>query len=159
MAVDNDSPGIRLLSFWGKLRSTYAGRWLFSRGLGLMVPYSGSLGAQVDHLEPGHCRVRLRDRRRLRNHLRSVHAVAQVNAGELTSGLAMLTGLPPSVRGIVTEIRTEFLKKARGTLIAECRCAVPTVTEPSEFWVVAEVVDGDADVVSRTQVRWRLAPR
>lgn len=159
MAADHDSPGTRLLSLWGKLRSLPAGRWLFSRALGMMVPYSGSLGATVVHLEPGHCRIRLRDRRRVRNHLRSVHAIALVNVGELSSGLAMLTGLPPNVRGIVTEIRTEFLKKARGILIAECRCEIPTVTEPSEFWVIAEVVDRDDDVVSRTQVRWRLAPR
>lgn len=159
MSADNASPGLRLLSLWGKLRSFPGGRWIFSRGLGMMVPYSGSLGATIEHLEPGLCRIRMRDRRRLRNHLDSVHAVAQVNGGELSSGLAMLTGLPTTIRGIVTEIRTEFLKKARGPLIVECRCDIPQVTEPTDLWVIAEMVDGDKDVVSRTQVRWRLAPR
>lgn len=125
----------------------------------MMAPYSGSLGAVVDRLEPGFCRIRVRDRRALRNHLKSVHAVALVNAGELSSGLAMLTGLPPSVRGIVTEIRTEFIKKARGPLVAECRCDIPSVSEPVDYWVAAEVFDTESDVVSRTRVRWRLAPR
>ena len=71
----------------------------------------------------------------------------------------MLTGQPPTVRGIVTEISTEFVKKARGRLVAECRCDPPTVLEPTDYTVTAEIRDHAGDIVARVVVLWRLGPK
>ena len=123
-----------------------------------MVPYTASIGAVVERFEPGHVVVRLPDRRRVRNHLRSVHAIALANVGELSTGLALLGALDPGTRGILTGIDVRYAKKARGVLRAEARCTVPDVTGPVDHAVEAAIVDADGDVVATVTALWRLAP-
>lgn len=156
---DGSSPGRRILSLWRRLDEVPGGRWLFHRILWRQVPYSGSTGARIVALEPGRTVIELPDRRRVRNHLRSIHALALANVGELASGIAMLTALPPGVRGIVVRMDVEFTKKARGTVRASSRVEVPEVREPLEHAVAAEMRDAEDEPVARVRVVWRLAPR
>ncbi|MGE0439943.1 MAG: hotdog fold domain-containing protein [Gemmatimonadales bacterium] len=152
------SPGSSLGALWHRFGGSSAGRWLFSRLFGWFVPYSATIGARIERLEPGYCRTVLRDRRGVRNHLRSVHAVALVNLGEMTSGLAMTMALPDGVRGIVTEMGAEYLKKARGTLTAEARVTVPEVAGvPVDTRVETTISDASGEVVCRVFTIWRLA--
>lgn len=123
------------------------------------MPYSGTTRPRVRDLAPGRAEARIRDRRRNRNHLGSIHAVALTNVGELVSGLALLTALPPDVRGIVIELGTEFEKKARGTVTAVSRVEAPTVTEPRDFEVTARLTDEAGERVATVTALWRLEPR
>jgi len=85
------------------------------------------------------------------------HAIALVNLGEVTSGLAMISALPPGTRSIVTGLTTEFLKKARGTLTAECGCQLPpALADGLEQVVIARITDYTGEVVARVSVTWRL---
>ena len=150
------APGARVLSLWRRCAGLPLGRDLFGWLFGRQVPYSGSIGASVIELEPGHARLALRDRRAVRNHLGSIHAVALTNLGELASGLAMTTALPAGVRGIVLRIETVYTKKARGTLLCDCRVSVPDVTGDLNHEVHAEIRDAGGDIVASVRVVWRL---
>ena len=152
------SAGQRVLSLWRSLSPLPFGPDLFMLVFGRQVPYSGALGARVRRLEPGRVRLELADRRGVRNHLNSIHAVALANLGELASGLAMTTALPAGVRGIVLGLQVEYLKKARGTLSVETDVTVPEVRASTDFDVRAEIRDAANEPVARVTVRWRLGP-
>jgi acyl-coenzyme A thioesterase PaaI-like protein len=102
--------------------------------------------------------MRLADRPGVRNHLNSIHAIALANLGEMASGLAMTTALPPGIRSIVTGLEIGYAKKARGTLTAESRVQVPEVRGDVEHDVQAEIRDSAGDLVATITVRWRLSP-
>lgn len=94
----------------------------------------------------------------MRNHLRSVHAIALANLAEAASGLALLAGLAPGARAILVGLEIQYLKKARGVLTAEG--SAPEIDDPTPREVLAEamITDRDGEVVARAVARWRVGP-
>jgi len=153
------SIGERMLSTWHRLSPYPGGKWLFSRIVGFIIPYTGSVRADVELLEPGHSRVRLKDRRRVRNHLRSVHAIALANVAEFSTGIAVLSGMPPGFNGILVGLEVQYVKKARGILLIECQCELPEFTERAEVPIQTQITDAAGDVVTTATARWLIGPQ
>lgn len=150
--------GGRLLAAWRRFEPMPGGKWLFSRIVGHMAPYTGSIRARVTHLSPGRAVVQMNDRRRVRNHLRSIHAIALANLGELASGLAATAAMPAGVRGIPVAVHVDYVRKGRGTLTATGSAALPGVAagEQTTADVRAEIRDAADAIVANVQVTWRL---
>lgn len=151
--------GERILTLWRRLEPLPFGNRIFSFLLGRMVPYTGTIRPRVLKLEPGRVRAEMSDRRRVRNHLDSVHAIALANLGELVTGLATITALGDGGRGIAVRFEIDYRKKARGTLVAECETEVPAVVRESTDHVArGRIRDEGGDVVAEVRATWRLAP-
>jgi len=148
--------GEQILQRWQRLSALPGGRHLFSFMLGRLAPYTGSIAAQVKVLEPGYAQVELRDRRKVRNHLNCIHAIALMNLGEVTTGLALLSGLRPGVRGIITGLSIEYFKKARGRLVSVAETVQPEVSGELEHEVHADIKDQSGERVARCTAKWRL---
>ncbi len=149
------SPSKMLLQ-WQKLAPKIGGPWLFSRMLGRLAPYSGSIKPRVVELAPGRAVVLMHDRNSVRNHLRSVHAIALMNLGEIATGLAVIACLDSDRRGIVTNLSMEYIKKARGTLSATCDFLPPAADFEGPFTVRANLTDEQGDVVSIATAEWTI---
>ncbi len=152
------SIGHTIFNNWSRLSRWPGGKWLFSRLVGRMVPYSGTISANICELEPGFAKVELPDHRRIRNHLGSIHAISLANLGELASGLAVLTGLPNGVRGILVGLQVEYVKKARGKLTCISTAEKVSPIENEEHKVSAVIADETGDTVATVHASWMLGP-
>lgn len=150
--------GATLLRHWNRLNTLPAGKFLFSKFLGLGIPYTGSMGARVQALSQGHAVVALTERRKVRNHLHSVHAIALANLAELTSGLATLCGMPETARGILTGFEIDYVKKARGVITGECRTNIPQSNDRAEYVVEVALTDQSGDIVATARAKWLIGP-
>jgi acyl-coenzyme A thioesterase PaaI-like protein len=147
-----------LRTWWVRLGGLPGGPWLFSRLFGLAIPYSGSVSPRIRVLEPGRAVIAMGDRRGVRNHLASVHAIALTNLAEMTTGLALGYGLPDGMRTILVRVECEFLKKARGTITAASEAPVFTEIVEKEVLVESTLTNEAGEVVAKGRAVWLAGP-
>ena len=143
---------------WNRARGSALGRWLFSRAVGRFAPYTGTIGARIQVLEPGRSVVTMRDRKAVRNHLNSVHAVALTNLVELAGSLSIIASLPADTRMIPVRLETDFIKKGRGLMTAEAGCVIPRSNEKAELPATVVIRDEDGEEIARGRVTVVIGP-
>lgn len=153
-------PTAPILRQWRAISRLPIGPWLFSRLAGWTVPYAATIRARVVELEPGKARAQMRDRRRVRNHLKSIHAVALVNLAEMTANLALMALQPKDGRWIITGIEADYVKKARGRVEASCEIDGDVDWSTDQEIVGRCVVrDETGDVVVEFRPKWKIGPK
>jgi acyl-coenzyme A thioesterase PaaI-like protein len=154
-----DTHGNPIRDAWDRMHTLPGGKALFTRMIGTMAPYTGSMGARVEELGRGFSRVTLPDRRPVRNHLRCIHAIALANLAELTGNVALAYTLPDDARFIVAGMSIEYLKKARGNITGECECPLVESSERREFQVPVTMKNPAGEVVATATLRTLVGPK
>ncbi len=153
--------GSAVLTLYNRLTPLPAGRWLFSRIICFKAPYFASIAPRIESLAPNHGVATLRHRRRVTNHIGSVHAIALCNLAEFVGGLTCDVSIPPGMRWIPKGMTVEYLKKAMGTMRAVATPEfAPTQAEAGyELPMRVEVTDAAGDVVFRARIAMWVSPK
>jgi acyl-coenzyme A thioesterase PaaI-like protein len=143
---------------WRYVRRLPKGGVLFGRVLGAMAPYSQSMGPEIIELKPGFAQVRIRDRKAVRNHLNSLHAMALANLAEMTTGLAVLSAVAPRHRAILVHFEISYQKKARGLVTATAEFGGLESSVGPLYEVTAFLRNQDNVTVATAAGRWKVSP-
>jgi acyl-coenzyme A thioesterase PaaI-like protein len=130
-------------------------------------PYHVHLGLELAEVRSDRGVVRVPDRRRLRNHLGSVHAGGLFSAGELASSAAVVGALGYEIQNLLVSMRSaqiEYRRLARGALTATGRLAGDRSRVLKQLradgWVdcpvTVEIADGEGAYVASMTVDLRL---
>src|SRR4051812_36491941 len=88
------------------------GRWLFSRLFSLKAPYFATVRPAFTDLRPGYAALTIRKRRRVHNHLGTVHVIAILNGLEAAMGALAEATLPVGKRWIPKGMEVDYTAKA-----------------------------------------------
>ena len=148
------------LALYRRITRWPGGHWLFSRAVCFKAPYFASIAPRIELLEPGRCEGTLADRRKVRNHIGTVHAIAMCNLAELTAGLMVDASLPTGMRWIPRGMQVQYLAKARGNLhaLAVPAQAIIAATEAYALPVVVSIRDRAGNEVFQARIDMRLSP-
>jgi acyl-coenzyme A thioesterase PaaI-like protein len=149
------------LSLYRRLAALPGGGWLFSRIICFKAPYFATIAPRFTALEPGRCAVTIRDRRRVHNHIGTVHAIALCNMAELSAGMMTDVSIPPGMRWIPKGMTVEYLAKAIGGMHAEARPESAAVESASGYaWPVGvSIRDDGGQEVFRARITMWVSPR
>ncbi len=150
-----------LLALYHRMQRWPFGGWLFSRAVCFKAPYFATISPRFTLLEAGRCEATIPDRRRVHNHIGTVHAIALCNLAELCAGVMTDASLPPDMRWIPKGMTVAYLKKAKGTLRGIATPEIPIVSAATgyELPVNVEVLDAGGDRVFNARILMWLSPK
>jgi len=144
----------RILRFYRMLEPLPLGKRIFSEGFKFAAPYFRTIPAVVDSVRPGEVRVHMDDRRKVRNHLGTVHAIALCNLAELAMGALAEVTVPVSHRWIPKSMETEYLAKAKGRMLATATLDLPVpLLDRQDITVPVRVTDPSGNEVFVARIR------
>ena len=148
------------LALWQRFAGKPGGKWAFSRLLCLKAPYFGSIRPRFEELRPGYCRIAIRKRRAVLNHIGTVHAIAMCNMAELAGGTMTEVSIPATHRWIPRGMSVEYLKKATTDLVAVATPgSTPDWSGPGDYQVNVTVADRGNEPVLRATITMWVTPR
>ena len=150
-----------LLSLYQRITRWPAGHWLFSRAVCFKAPYFASISPRVTVLEPGRCEARIRQHRRISNHIGTVHAIAMCNLAELAGGLMVDASLPADMRWIPKGMEVKYQAKALGVLnaVATPESPIVSATEGYDLPVIVRVTDSKGVEVFQASIAMWVSPK
>jgi acyl-coenzyme A thioesterase PaaI-like protein len=150
----------QVLTMWNKTRTLPQGTRVFSMLFAQKAPYFASIRPRFTVIEPNRAELVIPKRRRVHNHLRTVHAIALCNGLEAAMGALAEATVPAGKRWIPKGMEVAYTAKATSdiTCIAETDPEHWTGDEP-DLPVRVRGVRDDGTVVVEGVIRLWVTPR
>ena len=148
-----------VLSAYNKLHGLPMGNYLFSRIVCLMAPYFKTIRPRFVELKPGYCEIKMKNRRAIRNHLNSIHAIAMCNLCELAGGTALDVTLPAHLRWIPRGMDVKYIKMAKSNLKGTCSIPGDAIKEKGSVPVTVSVTDTNNTEVMKAVIDMYITER
>ncbi len=149
----------RSLKMYNALSHYPLGKWIYSRLLCLTAPYFSTIRPRFIELRPGYGEIMIRNRRSVRNHLGSVHAIAMCNLCELIGGLTLDASIPGHLRWIPGGMEVQYLKIAKSDLTGTCSIDRPDSIAPGRKRVDVSIRDRGGSEVFRGAIDMHISEK
>ena len=124
------------------------------------APYFGSIKPLFAELRPEFCKVQIKKRRSVLNHIGTVHAIAMCNMAELAAGTMTEVTIPSTHRWIPKEMTVQYLQKADSDLSAVATPASTlNLTSAGEYIVTVNVMDKSGSLVFTANITMWVSPK
>jgi acyl-coenzyme A thioesterase PaaI-like protein len=147
------------LRAWQKMNASGLGRWLFTRTICWRAPYFASISPTFIDLAPGHAVVSMKKRRKVQNHIGTIHAIAMANLCEIAAGVLTEVTIPVSMRWLPRGMTIQYLARAETTIRVLATMPEPSGTDAQDLVVTCDVQDASGKTVVTAQITMYVTPK
>lgn len=136
--------------------------------LSLISPFNAHLGAKMVEWSDTDCKIFLKRRRGVRNHVKAIHAGALFTLGETCAGLVIIRNFPfEGFRPLMSDVRVSYFKQGRADVIGEAHIAPEKIAamhedlkrgEIPKIEVVTEIYDKERLLIASVTTVWQVKP-
>ena len=151
---------MKVLTLYRRLVALPHGRWVFSRLFALKAPYFGTVRPVFVELRPNYAELTIRKRRRVQNHIGTVHVIAICNGLEAAMGALAEASVPRTKRWIPKGMDVSYTAKA----VSDITCIAETdpeqwASDNPDLAVQVKGVRDDGTVVIQGVIRLWVTER
>lgn len=138
--------------------------WALSKVMGRVIPFAGTAGTRVEKLTPQECIIIMRNRKKVQNHIGSVHAAAMGLLAESATGFMTGMSVPDDRIIVIRNMELEYLRRASGDMKAVARftdeqLAFVRETEKGDIEVPVTITDESGAETVRARMVWAWTPK
>jgi acyl-coenzyme A thioesterase PaaI-like protein len=138
--------------------------FLLSKSFGRVVPFFGTAGIRIEELSHSQVVMTLQNRRKVQNHIRTVHAAAMTLLAESATGILMGMNVPDDKYLVIKSLHVDFQKKASGAMKAVATLTPEQVLSAQndaegEILVSVSVSDASGNEPVSCQMLWAWKPK
>ena len=149
----------RVLSLQAKCAKFPFGKKIFSRLVAGIAPYFKTIKPHIVDVRPNYIKVSMSKRRKVHNHLKTVHAIAMCNLCEFAAGVCMEASIPAHRRWIPVGMQVAYLKKAETDLVGICDLGTPDWDNINHQICHVSVMDVNGVEVMTADINMRVSDR
>ena len=138
--------------------------FLLSKSFGRVVPFFGTAGIRIEELSHSQVVMTLQNRRKVQNHIHTVHAAAMTLLAESATGILMGMNVPDDKYMVIKSLHVDFRKKASGAMKAVATLTPEQVRSAQndsegEILVPVSVSDASGNEPVACQMLWAWKPK
>ena len=108
-----------VLSIYNRLQKWPLGNWLFTKYAANRAPYFKTISPLITKLVPGECHCFIKKRRKVENHIGTMHVIAITNGLEMAMGFMAEASIPKHLRWIPKGMTLDYTAKANSDIRCE----------------------------------------
>ena len=142
----------------------FARAWARERAICSAIPFVGTAGLRIREITPRRVEIEVANKRRVQNHIGSVHACVSTLLAETATGLILGMNVPDAVTPVIKSLHVDFLKRSQGALNAvatldDDQLLLLRGTDSGELEVPVQVFDERGEQPVRCVMLWAWRPR